>query len=384
MEFVLTFLFWSVVVGVVGAALWQQNFRRQFMNLAEAQASRLDFLAKALPLQRDTQFPLRSQEEYVYHLDNMSLIEPRRAPRVTRRSTDAVTVALAKGIYYTAAGGKSVSPEPEDELREIDRGTATFTTQRVVFVGSKQTRDWDFAKLLGWDVGAGGQLMIAVSNRQKVSGIQMINRSDLMPDVVMQIAGQARDEGWDWARELCERGAKNARTQAQFVRNNTWAGEEKITAFVHKLDEQEEIELSERARQEEATQGETSTPGRRKVSSPRPQAAELEVVGEFFYKESFAKLREILETDGGTEHVVEAELRNDPDNPHSESGMAVAVFVRGLQVGHVPESIAPNVFEQLEPKGGTVTLGARLWLDYKESKPNKSSVTVYLDSRLQI
>lgn len=77
-------------------------------------------------------------------------------------------------------------------------------------------------------------------------------------------------------------------------------------------------------------------------------------------------------------------MRNDPDNPHSESGMAVAVFIRGLQVGHIPESLAPDVFEQLETKGGTVTLGARLWLDYKESKPNKSSVTVYLDSRLQL
>ena len=51
MEFILTVLFWSAVVGAVGAALWQQNFRRQFMRLAEAQASRLDFLAKALPLQ---------------------------------------------------------------------------------------------------------------------------------------------------------------------------------------------------------------------------------------------------------------------------------------------------------------------------------------------
>lgn len=384
MEFILSVLFWSAVVVAIGAALRHQNFRRQFMKFAETQATRLDFLAKALPLQRETKFQLRSGEEYVYHLDNMSLIEPRRAARVTRRSTDAVTVALAKGIYYTAAGGKSVSPEPEDELREIDRGTATFTTQRVVFVGSKQTREWDFAKLLGWDVGAGGRLMIAVSNRQKVSGIQMTDRSDLMPDVVIQIAGQARDEGWEWARELCENGSKNARAQAQFVRENTWAGEEKITAFVQKLDEQGEIELAEKARKEEAEQEANATKPRKISSSPGLQTRELEVVGEFFYKESFSKLREMFETDGGTEHVVEAELRNDPDNPHSESGMAVAVFIRGLQVGHIPEAIAPEVFEEIEPKGGSLTLGARLWLDYKESKPNQSSVTLFIDSRLQI
>ena len=60
----------------------------------------------------------------------------------------------------------------------------------------------------------------------------------------------------------------------------------------------------------------------------------------------------IFETDGGTKHIIEAELSNDRDNPHSESGMAVAVHVRGLRVGHIPERIAPLVFEQLEPRGG--------------------------------
>jgi len=58
----------------------------------------------------------------------------------------------------------------------------------------------------------------------------------------------------------------------------------------------------------------------------------------------------------------------------SESGMAVAVFIRGHQVGHIPEA--------LERKGGTATLGARLWLDDENSKPGKSSVQLFLDSRL--
>jgi len=139
-----------------------------------------------------------------------------------------------------------------------------------------------------------------------------------------------------------------------------------------------------KARQEEADKGESEKLVRPASNKPKVHSEELDVVGEFFYKESFAQLREQFDTDGGTEHVVEAELRNDPDNPHSDSGMAVAVFIRGLQVGHIPESLAPEVFEQLEAKGGKLTLGARVWLDYKESKPNKSSVTVYLDSRLNI
>jgi hypothetical protein len=107
-------------------------------------------------------------------------------------------------------------------------------------------------------------------------------------------------------------------------------------------------------------------------------------VGEMFYKKSFEALREELKTQGNTEHIVEVELRNDPDNEYSDSGKAVAVYIRDKKVGHVPEWLAPKVFDQLEPEGGTVTLGARLYLDYFDAKPQKNSVTVTLDSRLVI
>jgi len=132
---------------------------------------------------------------------------------------------------------------------------------------------------------------------------------------------------------------------------------------------------------------------KKKASSPSEPAvagddeeleplSEIKVVGEMFYKKSFEALREELKTQGNTEHIVEVELRNDPDNEYSDSGKAVAVHIRNKHVGHVPEWLAPKVFDQLEPEGGAVTLGARLYLDYFDAKPQKNSVTVMLDSRL--
>ena len=103
-----------------------------------------------------------------------------------------------------------------------------------------------------------------------------------------------------------------------------------------------------------------------------------------FYKKSFETLRQELKTEGNTDHIVEVELRNDPDNEYSDSGKAVAVFIRDKKVGHVPEWLAPKVFDQLEPEGGTVTLGARLYLDFFDAKPQKNSVIVTLDSRLVV
>ena len=89
-----------------------------------------------------------------------------------------------------------------------------------------------------------------------------------------------------------------------------------------------------------------------------------------------------FESRGETEHYLEAELRCEPENPFSESGKAVAVFVSDQKVGFVPELLAPTIFAMVDAKGGSVLLGARLWLDHEESRPDKSSVQVFIDSRL--
>ncbi len=46
-----------------------------------------------------------------------------------------------------------------------------MTSQRVVFVGTKQSREWAFAKVLGYQHGE-DTTYINVSNRQKVSGFR--------------------------------------------------------------------------------------------------------------------------------------------------------------------------------------------------------------------
>jgi hypothetical protein len=140
-----------------------------------------------------------------------------------------------------------------------------------------------------------------------------------------------------------------------------------------------------RERNSRANNPSTTAPSSKPIAQKEPEPLdEIQVVGEFFYKKSFEALRQYLKSEGDSEHIVEAELRNDPDNEYSDSGKAVAVFIRDKKVGHVPEWLAPKVFDKLEPEGGRVTLGARLYLDHPTAKPQKNSVTVKLDSRLVI
>ena len=288
-----------------------------------------------------------------------------------------------------------------DEMSVIDHGRATFTNQRVIFVGHKQTREWDFSKLLGWEAAAGGYIFMAVTNRQKMSGLAG-GPSELMAPVAFELAQIVASDGLGSAAVSAGGGAYSASKQAAFASNMMFLNETKIEQFrketeeavSRRLDELEKAGVDHwvdpdkplpEPQHSEALGPLKSGNGRmerktKELAGKVPE--ELEVVGEFFQSKSFASLRRMLNTRGETEHYVEAELRCEPENPFSESGKAVAVFVSDQKVGFVPELLAPTIFAMVDAKGGSVLLGARLWLDHEESRPDKSSVQVFIDSRL--
>lgn len=371
-EFVFSVVVWSAAIAGIGYVVVTWYRRAVARGRHKTWGHRLQHLSENLPLPNEAGFPLRHGEKYVITLKDQMLMETRRAPRVTTRKTDAFTVALAKGFYYTAAGGSSVSPEPGDEIRQIDVGTATFTTHRVVFVGSKQTREWDFAKLLGVNEEPGGvQIMIAVSNRQRMSGLASQSFADISPGLAFQIADIAKDEGFESARAACKDALREMEYQMKVMGERFFISPEAI--------EEKMVVWRRNNLPKPGTELPSTTP-----EEPLEPLSEIEVVGETFYKKSFDALREELESDGDTEHDVEAELRIDPENQYSQSGKAVAVFINKRKVGHVPEWLTPKVFDALEPLGGTITLPARLYLDDEGGGRQRNSVTVSLDSRLVI
>lgn len=370
------FFTWVVIVtlAVFGIGYLVTTWYRRTVatGRSERWGSRLRHLSQNLPLPDEAGFTLRHGEKYVITLKDQMLMETRRAPRVSSRKTDAFTVALAKGFYYTAAAGSSVSPEPGDEIRQIDVGKVTFTTHRVVFVGSKHTREWDFAKMLGISEEPGGlQIMIAVSNRQRMSGLASQSFADIPPGLAFQITDIAREEGFESARRACANALKEIEYQMQVMNESFFISADKI--------EKRMVSWRERNLPKPGTEIKDVPP-----EEPLEPLQEIEVVGETFYKRSFDALRDELESDGDSEHEVEAELRQDPDNKYSQSGKAVAVFINSHKVGHVPEWLAPKVFDALEPLGGSITLPARLYLDDEGGGRQRNSVTVFMGDRLSI
>lgn len=115
---------------------------------------------------------LKPGEQAVWTGD-AQLVEPRRGPGHYAGGSQGVSFRIAKGVRYRVGASRG-HYIPGDEVQTvIDRGTATVTTQRVVFTGSQATREWSFAKLLDTEISRDHTLvLIHVSNRQKASGIK--------------------------------------------------------------------------------------------------------------------------------------------------------------------------------------------------------------------
>lgn len=115
---------------------------------------------------------LKPGEQAVWVGDGQ-LVEPRRGPGHYVGGSQGFSFRVAKGVRYHVGASRGHFI-PGDEVQSvIDQGTVTVTTQRVVFTGSKATREWTFAKLLDTEISQDRSLvLIHVSNRQKVSGVK--------------------------------------------------------------------------------------------------------------------------------------------------------------------------------------------------------------------
>jgi hypothetical protein len=100
-----------------------------------------------------------------------------------------VSIRIAKGLSYRVGSNRGQLVRNQEQLQVIDNGDATFTNQRVVFGGQSQTREWAFDKLVDFNAGDNGtQVMISVSNRQKVSGLHAQSVERVQPGVLLEVA----------------------------------------------------------------------------------------------------------------------------------------------------------------------------------------------------
>ncbi|MBV8162585.1 MAG: hypothetical protein JO265_16835, partial [Acidimicrobiia bacterium] len=104
--------------------------------------------------------------------ERAGLVEPRRHPEHWAVGYTGFSFRLARGVRYRPAVTKGKKEPGEEAPAAIDTGLVTITDRRVVFHGSRRTREWGFDKLLGYhNDGRVPVTLFHVANREKVSGL---------------------------------------------------------------------------------------------------------------------------------------------------------------------------------------------------------------------
>jgi len=115
---------------------------------------------------------LKREERLLYELPHVSLVEVQRDPGHYTSGYSGFSFRVAKGIRYNIGGSRGTYVPGTEQHKITDEGTAAITTQRVIFQGSKNSREWAYSKLLGIQHDDTRPFtLMHVSNRQKVSGL---------------------------------------------------------------------------------------------------------------------------------------------------------------------------------------------------------------------
>ena len=114
-------------------------------------------------------------EEILITANGAGLVESRRQPGQYQGGSHGISFPIVKSVRYRVGAHRGTFHQGDEVLSIVDVGTFVVTNQRAVFVGSQKNREWAWSKVLSVN---GGQmdegdyaLYIAVSNRQKVSGV---------------------------------------------------------------------------------------------------------------------------------------------------------------------------------------------------------------------
>lgn len=120
-------------------------------------------------------------EEVLFMIEDAHLLESRAGARYRGKSMGA-SIRVAKGVYLRPGVHGGEIKQGPDEIKNLDTGQFCVTTRRCVFSGSRQTRTWEYSKLVAVDYSTVFEgkptLMIPVENRQKTSGV-LLDRSDV-------------------------------------------------------------------------------------------------------------------------------------------------------------------------------------------------------------
>ena len=166
----------------------KQAVKQADRDAAAAVQARQDLLAQRTSLQEQLDFVsgwpqnapasaglvMKKGEHLVGTVQPAGLVEVRRARGHVVGASSGVSVRVAKGVRLRAGAACGHYVPGDEQETQIDTGSAAITNQRIVFSGSRQTREWKFENLTGRQLTGNRQMSwieLPVTNRQKTSAL---------------------------------------------------------------------------------------------------------------------------------------------------------------------------------------------------------------------
>ena len=151
-----------------------ENFQKEINDLTEA----IEFFSNHENQYNEAQpggIIAKKDEHVIAIVSEVGLIESRRGPTEFKGGSTGVSFRLTKRVSVRKSGMRGTATAGEETPTVIDEGKFVISDQRAVFVGNKQSREFEWDNLLSYDMQMIGKknaiLYLPVSNRQKVSGI---------------------------------------------------------------------------------------------------------------------------------------------------------------------------------------------------------------------
>ncbi|CAB4626949.1 MAG: hypothetical protein F2599_05095 [Actinobacteria bacterium] len=197
----------ATLLAAAGGGIWaylikSQDKKKDLIRL-ERISNQLLELSQELGNLEIPGFTAEKGETPIYKLSRAALTEFRSTGSSFQSGSQGLSFRIAKGVNYRVGASKGQLLKNPEQLTVIDEGSVTFTNKRIFFVGSNVNREWDFSKLLDVSVGANGVYVnLAVSNRQKNSGLQTIDESDITVGLLAAVAIEAFEKDIKAAKEV--------------------------------------------------------------------------------------------------------------------------------------------------------------------------------------
>jgi len=189
----------AIAAAIVAYVVNKRNNKIASIAAFTTQAKLVDDFAAQLEAGKNTadaNFALKKGEVVLASLDNIKLLEWVSTGSTYQGGSAGFSFRVMRGVSYRVGRSSGQLVRNPPALKTLDVGTVNFTTERITFVGLRETRAYDVAKILNLNIDHNGQtVMISVANRKTPSALQGSSFDVVGPGFLVQTALTVHNSG---------------------------------------------------------------------------------------------------------------------------------------------------------------------------------------------